>query len=95
MIPKKNQIYSYVAVLGISGLLYGWTIAGNSQTAPIFAVKFSWDGETAKFYNTMITISSLVGLVAGTALSNLILKKGRRQAIIRLDIAIIIGQAIC
>jgi predicted MFS family arabinose efflux permease len=43
----------------------------------------------------MITISSLVGLVAGTALANFILKKGRRLAIIRLDIAIIIGQAIC
>jgi len=30
MTPKKNQLYGFLAALGISGLLYGWKIAGNS-----------------------------------------------------------------
>ena len=95
MKPNMRMLYGYTACLAISGLLNGFTFSGNAQTAPLFVVKFGWSTDDAKLFNTLITLSSIIGIVVGSFVGDLIIKHGRRKGAWIIDIIVICGQSLC
>jgi len=55
----------YTLLIGLGNIQAGFAIAGNNQVAPVIKVKFGWNKADATLYNTMISASSIVGVVLG------------------------------
>ena len=55
----------YVVIIGINGIIVTFTVAGNNQTANIFAAKLMWTAEEARRNNTFINTFSLIGKTMG------------------------------
>ena len=55
----------YTLLIGLGNVQAGFAIAGNNQVAPVIKAKFRWNKSDATLYNTMISASSIVGVVMG------------------------------
>jgi len=55
----------YTLLIGLGNVQAGFAIAGNNQVAPVIKAKFGWNKSDATLYNTMISASSIVGVVIG------------------------------
>lgn len=64
---------------------------GNTQTAPILIAKFGWDESETRLYNSLIGNSGLLGLMVGSIFGGGLITKGRRRAILLMNILIYIG----
>jgi MFS family permease len=95
LIPTLAKLHFYVFTCGLGALQTGWAITGNTQTAPVFIVKFGWDEDEAKIYNTLISSVSILGIAIGSLLGGLAVQKGRRRAIFIFDLMTICGSVIC
>lgn len=95
MKPNMKMLYCYTACLAISGILSGFSYAGNVQTAPLFIEKFGWSPDDAKLYNTLISLSSILGIFVGSFAGDSIIKHGRRKGAWIMDIIAMCGQSIC
>lgn len=60
----------------------GWAISGNNQTANILAAKFGWSEDETQFYNSLINVSSVVGMGIGSLSGGLIVPIGRRKTLL-------------
>lgn len=95
IVPTLAYLHFYVFVCGLGALQTGWAITGNTQTAPVFIVKFGWDDDEQKIYNTLISSVSILGIAIGSLFGGLAVQKGRRRAIFIFDLMVIFGSAIC
>lgn len=91
LIPNKEQLHLYALALGLGAMQIGWSLCGNTQTAPILIKKFGWDIEEAKLWNTIISSSSILGLTIGTFAAGVVIKIGRRKTILLMNIFVILG----
>jgi MFS family permease len=48
----------------------------------MFNVKFGWDSKQAGLYQGMIGAAVVVGMMAGSQLSGILIKRGRRNALL-------------
>lgn len=55
----------YTLLIGFGNVQAGFAIAGNNQVAPVIKTKFGWEKDEATLKNTMISASSIVGVVLG------------------------------
>jgi len=52
--------------------------------------KFGWDEQQAKFYNSMITTSPIIGIFLGSLIGGKIITFGRNKILIRMELLIIL-----
>jgi MFS family permease len=95
LVATLVKLHFYVFTCGLGALQTGWAITGNTQTAPVFIVKFGWDEDEAKIYNTLISSVSILGIAIGSLLGGMAVQKGRRRAIFIFDFFTIVGAGIC
>lgn len=84
----------YAFTIGLGVFQFGWATFGNTPTAPVFIAKFDWSYSEAKLYNTLISNSSIVGLLIGSVTAGSFIAFGRHRAIILMDIFVLIGSGI-
>jgi MFS family permease len=92
--PKMKMFYLYAFTIGLGVFEFGWAEFGNTQTAPLLAVKFGWSVEEDRLYNTLISNSSLVGLLVGSLFAGKLISYGRHKAIHYMNGLVIIGTSI-
>jgi len=84
----------YAFTIGLGVFQFGWATFGNNPTAPVFIAKFNWSDSEAKLYNTLISNSSIVGLLIGSVTAGSFIVFERHRAIILMDIFVLIGSGI-
>ena len=65
--PKGHMpsMIIFTLLIGLGNLQAGFAIAGNNQVAPVIKAKFGWEKDDATLYNTLISASSIFGVVIG------------------------------
>jgi MFS family permease len=92
--PKMKMFYLYVFTLGLGAFEIGWAVFGNTQTSSVLAAKFGWSVEEDRLYNTLISNSSLVGLLIGCLFAGKLISYGRHRAIYYMNGLVLIGTSI-
>ena len=52
------------------------------MTTQIFEAKLGWDDDETILYNTIINSSGVIGMIPGSIIGGMLIKKGRRRAAI-------------
>jgi len=52
--------------------------------------KFGWDEQQAKFYNSMITTSPIIGIFLGSLIGGKIVTYGRNKILVKMELLIIL-----
>jgi MFS family permease len=75
-------IFIFGAVMLIPGIMLGYSLSYTNQLEKLFNVKFHWDADQAGIYQGMIGAAIVVGMMIGSQLSGIIIKRGRRNALL-------------
>lgn len=94
MKPKMRIFYLYVFTIGLGVFEWGWAEFGNTQTGPVLVEKFGWSVEEGRLYNTLISNSSIVGLLIGSLFAGKLISYGRHTAINYMNILVFIGTSL-
>ena len=62
--------------------MLGYSLSYTNQLEKLFNVKFHWDADQAGIYQGMIGAAIVVGMMIGSQLSGIIIKRGRRNALL-------------
>jgi len=79
-------IHLYVFALGLGGIPLGLALSGNNQPANVMKTKFAWTEEDTRFYNSLINLSCVFGMMVGSLSGGVIIPWGRRKTIILFNI---------
>ena len=72
-----------VILLTIGTAHVGFVVTGNNMVGSILAQKLGWAAEgTASRWNTILSSTSIAGLIAGSFIAGFLVKSDRRKAII-------------
>lgn len=80
---NKGFIGIFVFTLNIPGVLLGYAMAYQNQVSPCFNIKFNWNDEsTANKWESYLGSSVTLGMTIGAVGGGLLMKIGRRRAIL-------------
>lgn len=82
-----KYLIALVANLTLGTFNVGFAIAGNNQVGRVLEAQFGWEHDTeAKQWNTVISSTSITGLVVGSFAAGYLLKTGRRSTIMSMNV---------
>ena len=71
-------MWKYILAMSWGTMIIGWGVMGNAVTSPILIVQFGWDVGQTKFYNSLLSVMGLIGVMVGSLLGGVIITYGRR-----------------
>lgn len=84
----------YTFCLGVGVLQTSFGFNGNTVITPVFQAKFGWTDDETIFNNTLISTSSIIGMMVGSLVGGKTITIGRRKAAIYVEILAIVGAGI-
>ena len=79
--PSKGYLLLYATNVGLSVMVAGFVLAGNTDLVDVWAVQNNW-GDNKDRNNTAIASSGVLGLTVGSILSKMVTDYGRRRSIL-------------
>ena len=79
--PSKGYLLLYATNVGLSVMVAGFVLAGNTDLVDVWAVQNNW-GDNKDRNNTAIASSGVLGLAVGSILSKMVTDYGRRRSIL-------------
>ena len=95
MSVNKWFLFIFMTTFNMPGLVLGYAMAYANPLTTCFNLKFGWDTDAEKaHYNSLIGSSLVLGMTIGAVCGGILMRIGRRRAVIIVNTLGIIGCAL-
>ena len=82
MSANKCFMFFFIVIINMTGLLLGYAMAYSNQVTALLNAKLGYDADTAAYMQAYIGSSVVLGMTIGAVSGGVIMKIGRRKALI-------------